>query len=113
MNVRPHLIPAVASVVLLLAATGDHPYGYFTFLRWVVFLSSCLVAWVAWGSVAQPAAFLFAAVAVLFNPVAPVYMARSTWQPIDMVCAGLLALSLFIAREAKAPQPVSQVSAQR
>ena len=112
-DVRPHLIPALASALLLLAATGHHPYGYFTFLRWVVFLSSCLVAWISWKSRVPPAAFLFVTAAVLFNPLAPVYMARSTWQPIDIACAGLFTLSLFITRRENSPQLESHVSAQR
>jgi len=95
-NQRPHLIPALASAVLLLVALGDHPYGYFTFLRWVVFMSACLVAWVAWESEVQPATFVFAAVAILFNPLVPVYLGKSTWAPIDVVCAVLFALSLSL-----------------
>lgn len=96
MNQRPQLLPSLASAVLLLAALGDHPYGYYTFLRWVVFLSACLVAWVAWESDVKTATFLFATVAVLFNPVAPVFLARSTWLPIDLICAGLFALAVFL-----------------
>lgn len=76
-SVRPHLIPALAAVVQLLVALGHHPYSYYTFLRWAVCSSALLVAWVAWDSAAQWAAYLFVAIALLFNPLAPVYMARA------------------------------------
>jgi len=108
-NQRPHLIPALASAVLLLVALGDHPYGYYTFLRWVVFMAACLVAWVAWESEVQPATFVFAAVAVLFNPLVPVYLDKSTWAPIDVVCAVLFALSLSLKGK-RTPQSVDPAS---
>ncbi len=98
-NTRPHAIPALAATALLLVALGTHPYGYYTFLRWAVCLSAGIVAWVAWQSRVRLAAWAFLAVGVLFNPVIPIYMARSEWQPIDAVCAGLFALSLLICRE--------------
>ena len=71
----------------------------YTFLRWVVFLSACLVAWVSWESDAHPTTFVFAVVAILFNPLVPVYLARSTWAPIDVVCAILFALALFLTNK--------------
>lgn len=95
--------------MLLLAALGDHPYGYYTFLRWVVFLSAGLVAWVAWESDVQPATFLFAAIALLFNPLVPVTMEKSTWAPIDVVCAGLFALALLLPGK-RTPQSVGPAS---
>jgi hypothetical protein len=92
MNARPQVVPALGSAALLFAALGDHPYGYYTFLRWVVCLSAIVVAWVAWHSRAQWATWVFVVVAVLFNPIAPVYLERSTWQPIDVICGiGFLA----------------------
>jgi hypothetical protein len=36
---------------------------------------------------AQWASWVFIGVAILFNPRAPVYLQRSTWRPIDIVCA--------------------------
>lgn len=98
-NPRPHAIPSLAAAVLLLAAVGAHPYAYYTFLRWAVFLAAVIVAWVAWGSRLRAATWVFLGIAVLFNPVAPVYLDRSSWQLIDVTCAGLFALSLIITRE--------------
>lgn len=79
------MIPAVGAALLLFLALGQHPYGYYTFLRWVVCAAAIFVAWVAWHSAAQWAAWAFAGIAILFNPLAPVYLQRSTWRPIDVV----------------------------
>lgn len=90
--IRPHAIPAVASAILLLVALGDHPYGYYTFLRWAVTSAAVLVAVVAQRSTSQWATWPFAGIAILFNPIAPVYMSRQSWRPIDIICAiGFLA----------------------
>lgn len=85
MNSRPHLIPAVAAALLLFLALGQHPYGYYTFLRWAVCVAAVVVAWVAWRSKVQWVCWVFVAIAILFNPLAPVYLHRSTWRPIDVI----------------------------
>lgn len=86
MNTRPHVIPAVGAALLLSVALGQHPYGCYTFLRWAVCMGAISVAWISWHSHAQWATWVFAGVAALFNPLAPVYLQRSTWRSIDVVC---------------------------
>jgi hypothetical protein len=84
--------------VLLFLAVGDHPYGYYTFLRWVVCVAGLVVAWVAWHSDRQWATWPFVGIAILFNPLAPVYLHRSTWRPIDIACGVAFLASLGIRR---------------
>ncbi|MER3453270.1 MAG: hypothetical protein C4344_06470 [Acidimicrobiia bacterium] len=81
------MIPAVVAALLLFVALGRHPYGYYRFLRWWVFLAAIVVSWVAWQSRAQWRIWVFAGIAILFNPLAPVYLARSTWRVIDILSA--------------------------
>ena len=104
-NTRPHVIPAVTAAVLLVVAVGHHPYSYYTFLRWAVCASALLVAWVAWNSSAQWAAFPFAAIALLFNPLAPVYMTRAHWRPVDIASAVAFVCSLALKRTDAYLQP--------
>lgn len=84
MATRPHIIPSLA--VLLLVALGEHPYGYYTFLRWAVTIGALVVAWVGWQR-QHPVVWLFVGIAALFNPIAPVYLNRQTWRPIDVAVA--------------------------
>jgi hypothetical protein len=102
MNSRPHLIPALAAAVLLLVALGQHPYGYYTFLRWAVTVAAVVVAWVAWDSAAQWATWVFVGIAILFNPIAPVYLNRETWRPIDVACAAIFVASVALERRSTA-----------
>ena len=98
MNARPHAIPAIAAVVLLLVALGQHPYGYYTFMRWVVTIAAVVVASVGWHSIVQWTTWPFVGIAMLFNPLVPVYLDRATWRPIDVICAVSFAASLALAR---------------
>ena len=96
MMVRPHAIPAGAAAILLLIALGQHPYGYYTFLRWAVTIAAVVVAVVAWKTQSQWVTWPFVGIAILFNPIAPVYMTRASWRPIDIVCAIAFAASLKV-----------------
>jgi hypothetical protein len=79
------LVPAA----LLLLALLSFPYGYYTFLRLAVTLSAGLLAYWSWSRQQPLWAIAFAAVALLFNPLFPVYLDRSTWGPIDVAVAAL------------------------
>ena len=94
--IRPHAIPAVAAAILLVLALGHHPYGYYTFLRWAVTVAAIVVAAAAWKSGFQWVTWPFVGIAILFNPIAPVYMTRQSWRPIDIICAIAFAASLKV-----------------
>ena len=87
------LIPAT----LLLIGIADLPIGYYTFLRIVVCIASCLIAY---GSYAQEekisfGTILFGVIALIFNPIFPIYLQeKDIWTVIDLlsaisfICAG-------------------------
>jgi len=103
---RPHAIPAVAAAILLIVALGHHPYGYYTFLRWAVTIAAIIVAVVAWKSNSPWVTWAFVGIAILFTPIAPVYMSRHSWRPIDIICAIAFLASLKIeTRRDPAPDP--------
>lgn len=101
MATRPHAIPAVAAATLLLVALGQHPYSYYTFLRWAVCAAAAFVAWLAWHSTAEWATWLFVGIAILFNPLVPIYMTRAHWRPVDILCATVFAASLALSFRAE------------
>jgi hypothetical protein len=69
---------------LLVAAQGRHSYGFYVVLRLLATVGA--VYWAARVYQAGPRgwAWAFAAVALLMNPILPVRMHRSDWQPIDL-----------------------------
>jgi len=92
-NALPIAIPIAGSASMLaIGALGRWPYGYFQLERLVVCASS---AWLAIQAAQRlvPKGWLWAswAVAILFNPFAPVALNRTQWQGFDLAAAVVLA----------------------
>jgi hypothetical protein len=102
------MIPAIAAAMLLFVALGRHPYGYYTFLRWAICAAGIVVAWVAWHSLAQWITWPFVAIAILFNPLVPVYLQRSTWRPIDILCGLAFLGATTIERREHRPRMLAE-----
>jgi len=60
-------------------------YGYYQLLRIVLCISSVIVAYGFYKSHLSGWAMAFGAIAILFNPIFPIYMTRSSWSGIDVV----------------------------
>jgi len=75
------------SIIMLLGAIAEWPYGYYTFLRWITCISSILVAFQAFEKNIDWAKVVFIIIAILFNPLAPIYLSRNIWIPIDVITA--------------------------
>lgn len=96
--------PIVVSIIaLLLAVVGDWPYGYFILLRFCVCGTAAYLAlsaktlnlsgwqWTMWG------------IALLFNPLIPFYMDRSSWQLLDLVAVPIFLVSAFAIKPRRSP----------
>ena len=84
-------------IAVLLTATAKLPYGYYTFTRIVICGSLAFIAVAGWEryrfwSVA------FALLAVLFNPIFPIFLHRGTWLYFDVGTAALFAAHLIFVR---------------
>jgi len=93
----PSIVLAIVGAMLW-AATLRWPYGYYSLLRLVVCGSAAfegcsglmaskksVVSWIAIG------------IALLFNPLIPVYLHKADWVPID-VAVGVCYASLAVVR---------------
>lgn len=83
-------------IVLLLITTFvdlNIGYGYYQFLRWCVCVYSCIKAVQLYSSGKQ-LFILFAIIAVLFNPIAPIYLDKGLWKILD----GVVAITIFLLR---------------
>ena len=85
----------IASGVMAFLAIFPWVYGYYQILRVVLCISSVIVAYSFYQSHLSGWAFAFGAIAVLFNPIFPVYMNRSSWVGIDFITS----LIFFIASQ--------------
>lgn len=87
MNIKWFCI--VSGILLLLAIPAWLPSDFYILLRWFIFISSAIVAYNFYTSKLQAWALIFGAVAFLFNPIAPIYLSKSTWVIFDFIGAVL------------------------
>jgi hypothetical protein len=81
--------------LLLLACMARWPYGFYIFLRFVVCASAIYITVVA--SVVRNRFWfwMMVGIAILFNPLVPIYLSRLEWVPIDFLAAMVFAASIF------------------
>lgn len=72
------------AVGLLIFAPFNLPYVYYQFLRWFVTIFSIYLAHEYKNQNKGYWMWLFVAIAVLFNPVAPFYLSRELWKYFDI-----------------------------
>jgi hypothetical protein len=83
------VLTMLGAVLLLIAAAGKHPYGFYMVLRLVITVGAVYWAWRVYKAGLRAWTWMFVAVALLLNPFLPIHMQRAQWQPIDL-CLGIL-----------------------
>ena len=100
---QPSKVAAIASIILLvLAVTTRWPYGFYTFLRIVVCATAVWLAVEAYQFRKTPLALVLGGLAVLFNPLIPIYMRRTQWRWFDFLALLVLVISVGIVRPRRA-----------
>lgn len=97
MNIK--WLAIISGVLLVLAIPTGWPYGYYIFLRWVIFISSIIIANGFYKSGLIAWVFIFGALAFLFNPILPIYLRKASWVGIDLVAAILFFLAAYSTRK--------------
>ena len=91
------------AVVLVSSFTASFalPYAYYQLMNWVVVGASVVTAMYA-KKIGRPCAmWVFALIAVIFNPIAPLYLGTLTWEIADIVAIVLIVVSFFALKEKK------------
>ena len=104
------LLPAAVWFVpalMLVAALGDLPYGFYVLLRWVVCGLALLLAFHEHElrGAASGWQVVLVILAILFNPLFPVGLSRAEWAPIDVGAALFLGLHYFACKRLARPAP--------
>jgi uncharacterized membrane protein YqaE (UPF0057 family) len=60
-------------------------YGYFQILRWVVCVCASLVAFDYYKTNSKMY-ILYLIIAILFNPIAPIFLGKDLWKLLDILC---------------------------
>jgi len=91
---RISLVFRVVATIFLILALGNYPYGFYTLLRWIVTITSLYTGYLFSKVGNHGWAWVLFITAVLFNPLVPVYMDKSTWHVVDILVAGIFLFSL-------------------
>jgi hypothetical protein len=84
----------VLAAVILIIGFGNNPYSYYQFERWAVLIIGGYAAYLAYKNKETAWTWIFAIIAILFNPIVPFYMARGTWQLFDLAAAVLFLIPI-------------------
>jgi len=84
---------------MVLLAIFPWAYGFYQLLRIVICVFSAIVAYSFYKSKLSGWALAFVAIALVFNPFFPVYMAKASWIGIDIVVGIVFFIASGAVRE--------------
>lgn len=88
-------LTSIAAVLLIIGCFAL-PIGYYTFLRLAVFAAAIVVVIADHEDGVNISNILFAAVAIFFNPIFPVYLhSKMAWTIIDAIVALLFTYKTY------------------
>jgi uncharacterized protein YacL len=76
--------------VLLLLCLADMPYGYYNLVRFVAMAAFAYLSYDYFKSKKDGLGFIFAALAVLFQPIFKIALGRVIWNIVDVIVAVVL-----------------------
>lgn len=81
-----------AAAMLFLGAL-PLPYGYYMLLRIVACGAFAYACFIAYGNRASALPWAYGLFAVLFNPIAPIHLAKGAWMLVDIAAGATLLLT--------------------
>lgn len=93
-------IVKIIAIIMLFGALADNPYSYYQILRWAIAGVTGYSAYLAFKQDKNGWAWILGITAVLFNPIAPIYLEKETWSVINIVVAAILLISIFRVKSA-------------
>jgi hypothetical protein len=92
-------LPVLAIAFLTGAFAGITVYAYFQAMNWVVMGAALMTASNAKKLNIRWAMWFFVALAILFNPIAAIYLSAEQWLMADRLAIAVFLVSFFIIRK--------------
>jgi hypothetical protein len=88
----------IVAVMLLLAVSPKNSHAFYTLLRILVTVTAIVtvVVYKKSNKIGLGWVCVFICIAVLFNPIVPIYLNAELWRVIDVISAVVFAISIFI-----------------
>jgi hypothetical protein len=103
MNRKIVLAPAFVSSAMLYLAVVSWPYDFYVVLRWVVCASAIYLSYLAYSEYENEKTwlFIFIPIALIFNPLIPLHLEKTSWVYIDVLAALFFASSFYVLERAR------------
>lgn len=99
------IVAIVAAAMLLLAIPSIWPYGYYQILRWVIAGAAVFIGYLAYQFGKKWWLGVMVAIAIVFNPIAPIYFSKEVWVVFDFIVAVVFLASLRFVEPPSRPNP--------
>ncbi len=87
---KPINLVWIAACAALAAAPLDWPYGYYQLLRVMISVIAVFLALRSWGQGRGAWAWGLAAMALIYNPLAPLSLGRELWTFVNVISLAFL-----------------------
>ena len=94
-----YIVWLIAAVMLVFAAAEKQPDSFYTLLRWICCAVFAYSAVTSFQMKRMPWLWIFAVLAVLFNPILPAPLDRSLWIVADWFSIGAMVIAAVIYRK--------------
>ena len=85
--------------ILLFICLADLPYGYYQFVRFAALVGFAFLSYQSYERNDRSFAFIFGALAVLFQPIFKISLGREIWNVVDVVVGIFLIVTIFWKRK--------------
>lgn len=87
----------IIAIILLITAVIDLSVDiiYYQILRWLVTIGAISCGIKYYQSKQQSLFVIFCIIAILFNPIAPIYLGKSLWKIVDIITSIIFGVSLL------------------
>jgi hypothetical protein len=86
----------IVLAVLFFLCFADMPYGYYQFVRFAGLVGFAILAYQAHEQGRQVEMFIYAGLALLFQPLLKIALGREIWNIVDVVVGIGLLISIFM-----------------
>jgi hypothetical protein len=91
-------VAAIITALFMIKATGQNPSVYYSNLRWLTLIVAVLGVYATFHFEHLGWTLVFFGLAVVFNPIQPFRLDRSTWFVLDWLAALVLLAGAFLVR---------------
>jgi hypothetical protein len=89
----------LVGIAFLLISFLKLPYGFYTLLRIVITGTATYSTYIYYKAEKKFWMWTLGVIAILFNPIVPIYLEKETWKVIDITTAIIFLISIFNLKE--------------